>query len=272
MANVKFAYGTSTPSTSTTGFDDGCIYFHTSAKKIYMRQGSTITTFDGNNTDTITKTGSGNTSSKIYLVGATSQSSTGVTTYSHDTAYIGTDGFLYTNSQRAGTGWVTLNGATGVSYNSFMSNTTYTTANTIYVKLDAIPHNLLFPRMCKFELKDSNSASSSGTYYFVLEKLVNGMSGYKSDYLGWSSFGTGSVNAHMFHSLYKDSSHGYSLWFDWFILWGNRTDKRISSYYGFWETDNRYVGTPTDGNYYTDHDAYYDGDASPYIKIMAVKY
>ena len=52
------------------------------------------------NPDTDAKTTSGNTSSKIYLVGATSQSTSAVTTYSHDTTYVGTDGCLYSNSKK----------------------------------------------------------------------------------------------------------------------------------------------------------------------------
>lgn len=47
MANVTFAYGTTTPKLTTTGFSDGCIYFNTSSKDIYLRQGSNIYTFDG---------------------------------------------------------------------------------------------------------------------------------------------------------------------------------------------------------------------------------
>lgn len=59
MANVKFAKGTTTPTYSTSGFTDGCIYFNTSTKKIYLRNSSTsaassVITFDGNNTDTKT--------------------------------------------------------------------------------------------------------------------------------------------------------------------------------------------------------------------------
>ena len=49
------------------------------------------------NTDTKDTTGSSNTSSKIFLVGATSQASSS-TTYSHDTVYIGTDGCLNVRS------------------------------------------------------------------------------------------------------------------------------------------------------------------------------
>ena len=54
------------------------------------------------NTDTTTTTGATDTSSKIFLVGATSQSSA-PTTYSHDTAYVGTDGCLYSNSKKVAT-------------------------------------------------------------------------------------------------------------------------------------------------------------------------
>ena len=46
MANVKFAYGTTVPTTSTSGFTDGCIYFNTAYKTIHLRQGSNVYTFD----------------------------------------------------------------------------------------------------------------------------------------------------------------------------------------------------------------------------------
>lgn len=51
------------------------------------------------NTDTKNTAGATNTSSKIFLVGATSQAAS-PQTYTHDTAYVGTDGCLYSNSQK----------------------------------------------------------------------------------------------------------------------------------------------------------------------------
>ena len=51
-------------------------------------------------TDNDKKTASANTSKKIYLIGATSQSSSGQTTYSHDTVYVDTDGHLYCNGKK----------------------------------------------------------------------------------------------------------------------------------------------------------------------------
>lgn len=50
-------------------------------------------------TDTKNTAGSSNTSSKIFIIGATSQAAN-PQTYSHDTAYVGTDGCLYSNSQK----------------------------------------------------------------------------------------------------------------------------------------------------------------------------
>lgn len=61
----------------------------------------TIATNDTKNT-----AGSTNTSSKIFLVGATSQAAN-PQTYSHDTAYVGTDGCLYSNNTK-----VSVNGHT----------------------------------------------------------------------------------------------------------------------------------------------------------------
>ena len=61
----------------------------------------TITTNDTKNT-----AGSTDTSSKIFLVGATSQAAN-PQTYSHNTAYVGTDGCLYSNNMK-----VSVNGHT----------------------------------------------------------------------------------------------------------------------------------------------------------------
>lgn len=62
--------------------------------------GTTFTfTQQDNNTDTKNTAGSTNSSSKLYLIGATSQAAN-PQTYSHDTAYIGTDGCLYSNSTK----------------------------------------------------------------------------------------------------------------------------------------------------------------------------
>lgn len=85
------------------------------------------------NTDTDTKNtaGSTDTSSKIFLIGATSQAAN-PQTYSHDTAYVGTDGCLYSNSQKVAT-LGDNNSFTGLN----MFKKTSTDGNTDYIiKLD----------------------------------------------------------------------------------------------------------------------------------------
>lgn len=59
-------------------------------------------------TNTKNTAGSTDTSSKIFIVGATSQTDN-PQTYSHDTAYVGTDGCLYSNSQKVLTETVASN-------------------------------------------------------------------------------------------------------------------------------------------------------------------
>ena len=61
--------------------------------------GNIIISSSDTNTDTKNTAGATNTSSKIFLVGATSQAAN-PQTYSHDTAYVGTDGCLYSNSKK----------------------------------------------------------------------------------------------------------------------------------------------------------------------------
>lgn len=63
---------------------------------------SGIPYYKDTNTNTTNTAGSSDTSNKIFLIGATSQTSSS-TTYSHDTAYVGTDGCLYSNSKKVST-------------------------------------------------------------------------------------------------------------------------------------------------------------------------
>ena len=69
----------------------------------------------GGDGDTLYTTASENTSNKIFLVGATTQTSSGVRTYSHDTVYVGTDGAVYSEGKKVATqSWVTSQ-ITGIS-------------------------------------------------------------------------------------------------------------------------------------------------------------
>ena len=65
-------------------------------------------------TDTKNTTGSTDTSSKIFLVGATSQAAN-PQTYSHDTAYVGTDGCLYSGGTKVLTAHQDISGKLNTS-------------------------------------------------------------------------------------------------------------------------------------------------------------
>lgn len=84
----------------------------TSATALDLVAGSNITLTESSGAVTITGTadtkntaGSTDTSSKIFLIGATSQAAN-PQTYSQDTAYVGTDGCLYSNSKRVASVYV----------------------------------------------------------------------------------------------------------------------------------------------------------------------
>ena len=99
----------------------------------------TITLPASGNTDTKNTAGSTNTSSKIFLIGATSQAAN-PQTYSHDTAYVGTDGCLYSNNTKVSVeghthGYLPLAGGTMTGDITFagVSSTTYPAlSNQIY--------------------------------------------------------------------------------------------------------------------------------------------
>ena len=76
----------------TSGTKIGTITINGTATDLYCQT----------NTNTTNTTGSTNTSSKIFLVGATTQA-TAPQTYSHDTVYVGTDGCIYSGGVRVRT-------------------------------------------------------------------------------------------------------------------------------------------------------------------------
>jgi hypothetical protein len=87
--------------------------------------------------DTKNTAGSTNTSSKIFLVGATSQANN-PQTYSHDTAYVGTDGCLYSDSKKVLNGAATTSALGGIKLYSEASTSAITIdANRFELKLDS---------------------------------------------------------------------------------------------------------------------------------------
>ena len=88
--------------TATTSALGGIKLGYTSSGKNYKVQvdGSGNAYVNVPWTNTINSAGSGNTSNKIYLVGTTTQNSSGKTTYSHDTVYVDIDGCVYSNGYK----------------------------------------------------------------------------------------------------------------------------------------------------------------------------
>jgi hypothetical protein len=72
----------------------------TSGTSKYLREDGTWGTPP--NTNTKNTAGSTDSSEKLFLIGATEQSAN-PQTYSHDTAYVGTDGLLYSGSKKVST-------------------------------------------------------------------------------------------------------------------------------------------------------------------------
>ena len=92
-----------------TGTSEGTslyTYNGSAGKTLDIKQGSNITLTTAANSltiagvgDTKNTAGSTNSSSKLFIIGATSQAAN-PQTYSQDTAYVGTDGCLYSNSKK----------------------------------------------------------------------------------------------------------------------------------------------------------------------------
>ena len=75
------------------------------------------------NSNTTNTAGSTDSSSKLFLIGATSQAAA-PQTYSHDTAYVGTDGCLYSGGSKVVTvGGSTITGTLVLSKNTALSGT-----------------------------------------------------------------------------------------------------------------------------------------------------
>lgn len=84
--NIKTSYAASLSVSGTT-------------VTLKSKSGATLSTITTQDNDTKNTAGSTDSSSKLFLIGATSQAAN-PQTYSHDTVYVGTDGCLYSNSTK----------------------------------------------------------------------------------------------------------------------------------------------------------------------------
>ena len=103
-ADVTSAVTHTLPSTGGTILNSGTSSVSKSGETLTVKINNSSQSLT--NTDTKNTAGATNSSSKLFLIGATEQKD-GLQTYSHDTAYVGTDGCLYSNSTK-----VSVNGHT----------------------------------------------------------------------------------------------------------------------------------------------------------------
>lgn len=163
---IKIKRGKATP--TTDNITDGELAYDQKNGKLYINNENTISqigtatnesTADylrGDGTwvtppDTKNTTGSTDTSEKLYLVGATTQAEN-PQTYSQDTAYVGTDGCVYSNSQKVLT----------VSDHQSIIDTIYP-IGSIYMSVNDTSPQILFGGTWE-QLKDKFLLGSGDTY------------------------------------------------------------------------------------------------------------
>lgn len=124
-------------------------------------------------TNTLNTAGSTDTSDKIFLIGAKSQAANSQT-YSHDTAYVGTDGCLYSNNKKVLTDHQNISGKANLASPAFTGTPTAPTAsantNTTQIATTAFVQTAV----SKTEVLISNSgdAYSSSKAYAVGELCI----------------------------------------------------------------------------------------------------
>lgn len=190
------------------------------------------------NTDTKNTAGSSNTSSKIYLVGATSQAAS-ATTYSHDTAYVGTDGCLYSGGVKVLTSHQSLSGYATQSWvnNNFLTIEEYD-SYPIPTALSQLKNDIDYVRW------DSDSQClSTGSVCLVLPYLTSITKSMVENVL------TGNITSHV-HSQYLTSHQSLDNYLK--IDGSNATGAGVNTMINKLGTG---TSDPTDTNYYLAQDA-----------------
>lgn len=119
---------------------------------------STTITIPDNNTDTKNTAGSTNSSAKLFLIGATAQEAYGQT-YSQNTAFVGTDGCLYSGSSKVLTSHQDISGKADKS--SAISN--ITRSGTTFTATRADGTSFTFTQQDNNTTYSSKTAASGGT-------------------------------------------------------------------------------------------------------------
>lgn len=175
-------------------------------------------------TDTKNTAGSTDTSSKIFLIGATSQAAN-PQTYSHDTAYVGTDGQLYSGGNKVLTQHQTIkqDGVSGATANRFgvCSTNAGTAAKTVSITSGTF--NLESGAQVSVKFSNANSANnptlnvnSTGTKNIFVngsqittgseKSLLKGTVSFVYDGTQWHLIGGGATVSDADHLMCKDGS------------------------------------------------------------------
>lgn len=144
---------------------DGVDYLTQGLKAKIPTKVSQLTNDSGYKTtdnDTKNTAGSTDTSSKIFLIGATSQAAN-PQTYSHDTTYVGTDGCLYSGSKKVLTEHQSLSGlvptSRTVNGKALSSNITLTASD-----VGALPNTTVIPTVNNATLTIQKNGTNVKTF------------------------------------------------------------------------------------------------------------
>lgn len=154
VTKITTTAGTHTAITNSTG----AVSFNVPTKTSHLTNDSGFITTDN---DTKNTAGSTDSSSKLFLVGATSQAAN-PQTYSQDTAYVGTDGHLYSNSKQV----VNLSDSqalTNKTYNGYTLAAASAKAVDTSISVDSSSTNLPTSAAVATYVKEAEEISISST-------------------------------------------------------------------------------------------------------------
>lgn len=214
----------------TSGTKIGTITINGTASDVYCQT----------NTDTKNTAGSTDSSSKLFLIGATSQAAN-PQTYSQDTAYVGTDGHLYSNGKKV----VNLSDSQALTNKTYNG---YTLAEACAKKVTDSPSaapigtgtNLVTERDVYYGLPVINGSHTYASFTSIYAPTSAGTSGYtlKSNGSGapsWVNIGEIVSNNYFVQSsgngvlTYIEAAINLSAGI-WLVQAGMRTDSSVGRY------------------------------------------
>lgn len=185
--------------------------------------GNLYVTQKDDNSDTKNTAGSTNSSSKLFLIGATSQAAN-PQTYSHDTAYVGTDGCLYSGGSKVLTSAVT---SLSTSQGAYTAKTSATGAVTIVI-----------PTRTSHITNDSGFLTSDDITDYIVEQGTSGIWTYRKWNSGvaecWGVELKSTAISSSWNGLYYSSELGTNFPTDFFVDAPTTVSIYVSSALSVW--------------------------------------